>query len=313
MTRSERINNMMLFLNDRKTFNLKDLMEKYGISKSTALRDVAALGNVGMPIYAQQGRNGHYGILPNKLLSPIIFSVDEVFAMYFSMLTLRDYQSTPFHLSVEDLKKKFEGCLSLNNINMLRRIEGVLSLTSVQHANPSPFLRDVVRYAVEETVCEVAYSKNAEFLKYVIQFYGVSSSYGQWYATGYNVETNRPKVFRCDRIQAISPLPDDSPKSLDWLLQNSGAINKQPGATDFEVEVSQKGVDYYYKEHYPSMTLQMDQGRAYVHGFYNKSEEAFISDYFIAYGESVLSVRPQSLKKMIEQRLKSLQTHYSDI
>lgn len=65
MNKSERINDMMLFLNDKNIFNLKDLMEKYSISKSTALRDVEALERIGMPIYSQSGRNGYYGILPN--------------------------------------------------------------------------------------------------------------------------------------------------------------------------------------------------------------------------------------------------------
>ena len=110
MNKSERINDMMLFLNDNNIFNLKDLMEKYSISKSTALRDVEALERIGMPIYSQSGRNGYYGILRNRLLSPIVFNIDEVYALYFSLLTLRDYESTPFHLCAEKLKKKFELC-----------------------------------------------------------------------------------------------------------------------------------------------------------------------------------------------------------
>ena len=31
MNKSERINDMMLFLNDRSSFNLKDIMKKYNI------------------------------------------------------------------------------------------------------------------------------------------------------------------------------------------------------------------------------------------------------------------------------------------
>lgn len=108
MNKSERLNDMMLFLNDKNSFNLRDLMDKYSISKSTALRDVESLERIGMPIYSQHGRNGYYGILRNRLLSPIVFNLDEVFALYFSMLTLRAYETTPFHLSVEKLKEKFE-------------------------------------------------------------------------------------------------------------------------------------------------------------------------------------------------------------
>ncbi|MNM87604.1 HTH domain protein [compost metagenome] len=70
MKKSERLNDMLMYLNDKKSFNLKCIMERYSISKSTALRDVQSLEEIGMPIYSKAGRNGYYGILPNRLLSP---------------------------------------------------------------------------------------------------------------------------------------------------------------------------------------------------------------------------------------------------
>lgn len=112
MRKSTRLNDMMIFLNDKSFFNLKDIMQEYGISKSTAIRDIQSLEEIGMPIFSETGRNGRYGILKNRLLSPIIFTVDEMYALYFAMLTLNAYESTPFHLSIEKLKIKFETCLS---------------------------------------------------------------------------------------------------------------------------------------------------------------------------------------------------------
>jgi len=52
MNKSERLNDMIRFLNGREFFHLHDLMEKYQISKSTALRDIASLEQLGMPIFA---------------------------------------------------------------------------------------------------------------------------------------------------------------------------------------------------------------------------------------------------------------------
>lgn len=63
MKKSERLNHMMMYLNDFDYFNLSDLINKYNISRSTALRDIASLEELGMPIYAEQGRYGRYVIL----------------------------------------------------------------------------------------------------------------------------------------------------------------------------------------------------------------------------------------------------------
>ena len=62
MKKSERINDMMMYLNNKETFNLKDIMEKYSISKNTALRDIRSLEEIGMPIYSFSGRKGRYKI-----------------------------------------------------------------------------------------------------------------------------------------------------------------------------------------------------------------------------------------------------------
>jgi len=115
-----------MYLNDVDYFNLSDLMNKYNISKSTALRDISSLEELGMPIYAEQGRYGRYVILKNKLLSPIIFTFAEVYALYFAMLTLKSYQSTPFHLSIDRLNEKFENCLSGEQINEVNKMKKIL-------------------------------------------------------------------------------------------------------------------------------------------------------------------------------------------
>jgi len=51
MKKSERLNDMIRYLNNLEYFNLQDLMTKYNISKSTALRDISSLEQLGMPIF----------------------------------------------------------------------------------------------------------------------------------------------------------------------------------------------------------------------------------------------------------------------
>ena len=310
MNKSERLQDMMLFLNDKNSFNLRDLMSKYEISKSTALRDIASLEKIGMPIYTQHGRNGYYGILRNRLLSPIVFNIDEVFALYFSMLTLRAYESTPFHLSVEKLKDKFEHCLSAEKIEQLRRIENVFSLGSIKHNNHCHFLNDILQYSIDEKVCRITYLKKEQKSCYHIQFFNISSSYGQWYATGYNFEKNTPQVFRCDKILALKESKEYQAKSLDEFLKPADVLYQLPNATNFEVEISQRGVDLFYKEHYPSMTLCVENNRYVIRGFFNIGEENFITNYLINYGETILSIQPPALKDKMIEKLSALKNYY---
>ncbi|MBC1345160.1 YafY family transcriptional regulator, partial [Listeria welshimeri] len=215
MKKSERLNDMMLFLNDKNAFQLTDIMLKYGVSRSTAIRDIKSLEEIGMPIYSERGRNGHYKVLRNRLLSPIVFNVDEMFALYFSMLTLKAYETTPFHLSIGKLKTKFERCLSAEKIEMLRKTEEVFSLGYIKHNNQCEFLDIILQFTLEEKACQINYDKNGTEKTYIVQFYNISSSYGQWYVTSYNFDTKRMQVFRCDRILALKENDTFKAKKLE--------------------------------------------------------------------------------------------------
>lgn len=160
MKKSERLNDMIRYLNSREFFNLQDLMDKYNISKSTALRDISSLEQLGMPIFSEHGRHGRYGILKNRLLSPIIFTMDEVYALYFAMLTLESYQSTPFHLSVNKLNEKFENCLSKLQIEQIHKMKKVLQFEIYQHHNRSRFLDQILKSILNESNCKIQYLKN---------------------------------------------------------------------------------------------------------------------------------------------------------
>ncbi|MEG2801467.1 MAG: YafY family protein [Longicatena sp.] len=313
MQKSTRLNDMMIFLNNRTYFNLIDIMQEYGISKSTALRDIQALEEIGMPIYSEYGRNGRYGILKNRLLSPIIFTVDEMYALYFAMLTLNAYESTPFHLSVEKLKDKFETCLSNELISKIHKMESVFEFKGTKHYNSSPFLKEILQAILENTVCSVTYHKEDKKKLYHIQFINISSSFGQWYVTGFNFDTQRTHVLRCDKIVNILKSNAFHAKPIDELLNSSTIIFRAQNAIDFEVSISPKGVDLFHKENYPSMKLQCTNGQYIIKGYYNKGEELFIADYFISYGKFIKSIRPIQLKELLQDRICELLKHYQNI
>lgn len=311
MNKSERINDMMLFLNDRSSFNLKDIMKKYNISRSTALRDISSLEEIGMPIYSQTGRNGHYRILPNKLLSPIVFNTDEIFSLYFSMLTLKAYETTPFHLSIEKLKEKFERCLPSDKIELIHKTEKVLSFGTVKQVNHCEFLKNILEFILDEKICRIKYSKNNVIEQYYLQFFNISSRYGQWYATGYNFKTGDYKVFRCDKILNMEESTEYSSKSLSELIASYDISLKKKGYTEFEIEISKAGADLFYKENYPSMKLFHENGKYFIRGFYNTGEENFITGYFMNYGKNILSIKPFFLKNLIITKIKNLENYFS--
>lgn len=306
MNKSERINDMMIYLNNVSYFNIKDLTERYGISKSTALRDIQSLESIGMPIFSEHGRHGRYGILKNRLLSPITFTIEEVYAIYFSTLTLKEFQSTPFDLDLQKLKEKFESCISEKNKMNLEKMETVFSFSSSKQVNDCIFLKDILYSAINANVSDIIYRRYDKDYKYTVQFLNVSTSFGQWYTTAYNHLLKCINVFRCDKITSIRENKDIEALEIsninDFIQDNM----RQKDAIEFEIAITKKGVDIFIKENYPSMKLIYKDNQATICGYYNKNEEEFISNYLMSFGEEIISIKPKKLKKLLVSKIQCI-------
>lgn len=312
MQKAQRLNDMIQYLNDKNTFQLKDLMNHYQISKSTALRDIQSLEDLGMPLYSEPGRNGCYKILKNRLLAPILFTNDEMFALYFTMQTLQAYQNTPFHLDIEQLKKKFNCCLSPAHSRQLSMMEDILSFSAIQHRNSSPLLKEILQMALDHKVCQVTYDHQKELIFDRVQFFFISSTFGQWYVSAYNHQKNSIRVFRCDKILSIKAL-NDTPVSLTTFLSQNENIYRASSAIDFEVKITHKGTDLYYKENYPSMELIEGQETSTIRGFYNENEEEFIVNYLLGFREELLSIKPVNLKQKLVAKAALLHSYFATL
>lgn len=245
MKKTERINDMLIFLNNKRYFNLKDLMVRYAISKSTALRDIQSLEEIGVPLYSELGRNGSYKIIENSVLSPIYFSVDEMYALYFSILTLNGYKTKPFNIESIALENKFKHVLPENVSKNISIMERTLSFEVTNHSNFSPFLKEILQGIFAERVYHLTYLKKDVEKVMVAQFIRIESKLGQWYAKIFNFETNHVQIIRCDKILSIEETSNTNPKNLEELLSYLTTFHRKPDATDFSVIVNQKGKDIF--------------------------------------------------------------------
>lgn len=117
MKKSERLNQELIFLSGKASFQLSDLMAEFGISKRTALRDVAELESLGLPLYAESGRYGGYRLISQKPFVPVYFTIEEVEAIFFAMKALKLLSSTPFSIPLSIFARSFwRRCLKLSKL-----------------------------------------------------------------------------------------------------------------------------------------------------------------------------------------------------
>lgn len=313
MKKTERINDLLLFLADKKSFNLKELMERYQISKSTALRDIESLEEIGLPLYSELGRYGKYTILDTKIAAPILFTEGEMYALYFSLLTLNGYKSIPFNAESDTLERKYRQVLPQKLQKELTLMKQVINLEQTNHSRTSRYLKEIVQGIIHEDVFELVYSKGEQKQQLLAQFIQLSSKFGQWYAKIWNFETEQIRVIRCDKIKDLHLNKTNIAKPIDELLNRLEDLKKLSSDRTFSVLVNEKGSDIFTKENYPSMRIEPIHGNYRIFGSYDASEVEFIASYFIRFGESILTIEPAQLKEMITSKLQSLLTHFETL
>ncbi|MGN1396900.1 MAG: helix-turn-helix transcriptional regulator [Streptococcus gallolyticus] len=155
MKKSERLNHELIFLSERPFFQLKDLMAEFQISKRTALRDMAALEDMGLAFYTETGKNGGYHLVSQTLLTPIYFTQDDLTMIFYALNSLRRLSVTPFDKSYPQIFEKLLVSLSTAQREYVLKILNVLEFYDVPVISSSTFLRELWEATVDEQILDI--------------------------------------------------------------------------------------------------------------------------------------------------------------
>ena len=63
MSKSKRLLDLMMTVNRKRKFTVRELADEFHVSSRTILRDLQELGELGVPLYSEVGPHGGYQVL----------------------------------------------------------------------------------------------------------------------------------------------------------------------------------------------------------------------------------------------------------
>jgi predicted DNA-binding transcriptional regulator YafY len=106
MNRLDRALGILLLLRGGKTLSAAELSRRFEVSTRTIYRDVEMLAAVGVPIYAEMGRDGGFRLVEGYFLPPVMFSVGEAVSLLLGLTLLRRLRARPFAAELETSEQK---------------------------------------------------------------------------------------------------------------------------------------------------------------------------------------------------------------
>jgi predicted DNA-binding transcriptional regulator YafY len=314
MSKAKRLNEMIMMVNRKKRFTVRELAQEFGVSNRTILRDLQELSEMGVPLYSEVGPHGGYQVLKERILPPIAFSEDEAISIFFMIHALRHYISLPLDIEYESIKKKFYLNLSGDTRDAIDRLKDRVDFLSAFQQEEIPFLRQLLDAAILQDVIIIRYEASGKITHRSIQPIGIYANEGKWYCPSYCFLTKDYRVFRCDRIKSVKLDEDTDPVDLSTINLNNRFLMLKHNKETFElhVELTNKGVEKYQSIKWLNIELnKRGDGTGFLKGNISKHDISFFSDYFITYGKDAIIKRPFELIESIKEKLNIILKQYN--
>jgi predicted DNA-binding transcriptional regulator YafY len=184
------------------------LAEKFDVSSRTIERDLSALQQSGVPIWAEPGRTGGYSLDPAHTLPPLGFTVDEALAVMISLGTL---VTSPFRDAATSALRKVLAVTDDRSLRETADLATRIHLLGEHRSNEVPHeLAGALRTG---NVLEISYvDRNGIATLRNVEPMGFVGKGSDWYLIAWCRLRDGLRAFRGDRIAAAEPTGERPPR-----------------------------------------------------------------------------------------------------
>ncbi|CAM4430477.1 YafY family protein [Paenibacillus phoenicis] len=318
MSKSKRLMELMMTVNRKRRFTVKELAQEFGVSSRTILRDLQELSELGVPLYSEVGPHGGYQVLNERVLPPIAFTEEEAVSIFFASHALRHYKFLPFETEASSALGKFYHYMSSDVRDRIDQMKNRVDFVTPTRQSAFPYLGLLLEGAIQQQVLRINYeSRRSVSTCRQIQPVGIFASGGLWYCPAYCFERRDFRLFRCDRItSAEAAVGPDAPEPLDLRDVHLGNweehLGRKPALLDCLVELTPLGVEACEGQ-LVRRRLKLhvrEDGSGRLEGSFPISELSYLATFFIGLGQEATVLEPPELVDSIKRTLSELLDKY---
>ncbi|WP_426184199.1 helix-turn-helix transcriptional regulator [Microbacterium sp. TWP3-1-2b2] len=198
---------------------VSELAQRLGVDERTIRRDVTRLHDLGVPVEALRGRYGGYRLAPGQRVLPLMFSNEEVVAVFLG-LARAQADSHASEIAAQTALAKIKRALPAADARRIDALLGVMTRTTPPGTvAPDPGVMLTLAEAVGlRRVLDLRYlSGRGVPSKRTIHPYGLIAHADRWYLVAFDTDKHEERTFRVDRIRTARVVPGEfeSPQQPD--------------------------------------------------------------------------------------------------
>lgn len=194
----------------------RQLAGRYEVSVRTIERDISALQQVGVPIYADTGRRGGYAIDPTRTLPPLNFTPAEAVAV---SVALRRATDNPFARTAASALRKIMAAMPAHEASAARELAGRVGFLRSMVAEKAAIPLIVEEALAKRHVLRLSYvDKHGTPTDREVEPVMLLAGPEGWYVVAWCRLRDGLRAFRLDRIVSShdtgQPVPARPPADL---------------------------------------------------------------------------------------------------
>ncbi|SKC36338.1 helix-turn-helix transcriptional regulator [Okibacterium fritillariae] len=184
------------------------LADRFGVSSRTIERDLSALQQSGVPIWAEPGRTGGYCLDTTHTLAPLGFTVDEALAVMVALGTLAE---SPFRDSATSALRKIVAVTDDRSLRETADLASRIHLLGDEKPAEAPSGLAAALHTGQ--VLRISYTdRDGGTTERDVEPMGFVGKGDNWYLIAWCRLRDGLRAFRGDRIADAEPLTERAPR-----------------------------------------------------------------------------------------------------
>jgi predicted DNA-binding transcriptional regulator YafY len=337
MNRLDRALGILLLLRQGETVSAAELAQRFEVSVRTIYRDIEALSELGVPVYAEMGRSGGFRLMEGYFLPPVMLKTGEAASLLLGLTLLRRLRVTPFPEELATAEHKLLAVLPDHLRNVLAQAAHLIGFedlpldifhwaasdaavptagTAEMKAKESLAVNTFLRALLEGKHVHMRYRSpyRSEERAYRVAPAGLVWDRDWWYLVGKIVESKEEvRLWRADRVLSIAAQPAYNRQRAEFdvnqllgrtWLQAAMAEWTKNSPVKLRITAQQAAwlkLDWYYRH---ARYEELGNGRVLMTFGEDKAE--FVLDLVRWLGPGAELVEPQAWRSLLRAELQAL-------
>ena len=311
-----RLISIIFILQSKASVKAAELAEELGVSERTIHRYMGMLDELGIPIYSERGPYGGFSLVRGYKLPPLIFTAEEATVLYLGANLIKEVWGKSYRDAASSATAKLDNVLPDELLRQVSRAQEALVVTGLHRFDYSPWehFLDELRRCIEDRrgVHLVYYAlSRQETTEREVDPYALVHQWGVWYLIGHCHLRGEKRIFRVDRIQALTPMETPFVRPADFSVREYMARSFEPSEPVYEVEVRfDPPVAPLVKEEHADWRHLTENADGSVTVAFVSSELDWPASFVLRYGEAATVIRPPELVEKVKAKIEAIAARY---